>query len=115
MEERALRDLAKRGSLRDFRSDDLAEGMRVGGGCEKSDAVVTASKMCAGMSIAMEAEQLGWMELGLQFMFREGGAAEYTMSRAQLRNLPPNPKPNNASTRMNERTPLWPFVRVGGQ
>jgi hypothetical protein len=32
----------------------LAEGMRAGGGWERSDAVVTASKMCAGMSIAME-------------------------------------------------------------
>ena len=58
MEERALRDLAKRGSLRDFRSEDLAEGMRAGG-CERSDAVVTASKMCAGMSIAMGGRATG--------------------------------------------------------
>ena len=62
-EERALRSFGKRSSLRDFRRDDLAEGMRAGG-CESSDAVVTASKMCAGMSIAMATSVGGFVWVG---------------------------------------------------
>ena len=69
-EERALRSFGKRGSLRDFRSDDVAEGTRAGEGCENSDAVVTASKMCAGMSIAMETSVGGEMDGMPQFMIR---------------------------------------------
>jgi hypothetical protein len=48
----------------------LAEGTRAGGGCESSDAVVTASKMCAGMSIAMETSVGREMDRIPQFMIR---------------------------------------------
>ena len=50
-EERALRDLGNRALLGDFRGEDLVEAIRVG---RMESDVCTASKMCAGMSIAME-------------------------------------------------------------
>lgn len=54
-EERALRDVGKYGLLGDLRGEECDEFIRRGG--IESEAVCTASKMWAGISISLDEDQ----------------------------------------------------------